>query len=121
MSSVILGASPSGLGVGVMVRRNGRKSGSSICLPLDINLGTTGSLSWNVRAVSLFELDLALKNHLVDTDWLEAFSQIDRTIFFDNTWTMSSNWFEVTSPPLPSAWSYGEISCKSFLLAGSFE
>jgi len=58
---------------------------------------------------------LALKHFsLADTDWLEAFSQIDRTIFFDETWTMSSQWLEVTCPSLPSAWSYGEVSCKSF-------
>jgi len=51
------------------------------------------------------------------TDWLEAFSLIDRTIFFDETWTMSSQWLEVTCPPLPSAWSYGEVSYK-FSLSG---
>jgi len=51
---------------------------------------------------------------LVDTDWLEAFSQIDRTVFFDETWTMSSQWLEVTCPPLPTAWSFGETSCEYF-------
>lgn len=44
------------------------------------------------------------------SDWLECFAQIDRTILFDSSWMMSSQWLQVTAPPLPAAWSYGDVS-----------
>ena len=49
LSSVILGVNLNGLGPGVMVRRNGRKSGSDFCLPSVTSSETMGNLSWNVR------------------------------------------------------------------------
>jgi len=49
-----------------------------------------------------------------DSDWLECFSQIDRTILFDQNWSMCSQWLHVTCPPLPAAWSYGDVSCMVF-------
>ncbi|KAF9529609.1 hypothetical protein CPB83DRAFT_259893 [Crepidotus variabilis] len=51
------------------------------------------------------------------SDWLECFSQIDRTVLFDETWSMSSQWLQVACPPLPAAWSYGEVSFR-FSLSG---
>lgn len=44
------------------------------------------------------------------SDWLECFAQIDRTILFDSTWVMSSQWLCVPTPPLPAAWSFGDVS-----------
>ncbi|KAF8159960.1 hypothetical protein B0H34DRAFT_424573 [Crassisporium funariophilum] len=44
------------------------------------------------------------------SDWLECFAQIDRTILFDSTWIMSSQWLHVPVRPLPTAWSYGDVS-----------
>ncbi|KAF8797356.1 cysteine proteinase [Phlegmacium glaucopus] len=44
------------------------------------------------------------------SDWLECFAQIDRTILFDSTWMMSSQWLHVPVPPLPVAWSYGDVT-----------
>ncbi|KAF8889520.1 hypothetical protein CPB84DRAFT_1849319 [Gymnopilus junonius] len=44
------------------------------------------------------------------SDWLECFAQIDRTILFDASWVMSSQWLQVTTQPLPAAWSYGDVS-----------
>lgn len=43
-------------------------------------------------------------------DWLECFAQIDRTVLFDSTWVMSSQWLRVPVQPLPAAWSYGDVS-----------
>jgi len=51
------------------------------------------------------------------SDWLESFAQIDRTILFDSTWMMSSQWLHVTVQPLPVAWSYGDVTF-TFSLAG---
>ncbi|KAF8194986.1 hypothetical protein BJ912DRAFT_847616 [Pholiota molesta] len=45
-------------------------------------------------------------------DWLDCFAQIDRTILFDSHWMMSSQWLQVTTQPLPAAWSYGDVSFK---------
>jgi hypothetical protein len=39
---------------------------------------------------------------------------IDRTLLFDETWVLSSQWLKVTSHSLPSAWTYGDVSCKLF-------
>ncbi|KAH9479886.1 Calpain [Psilocybe cubensis] len=44
------------------------------------------------------------------SDWLESFGQIDRTILFDSDWRMTSQWLQVTVPPLPAAWTYGDVS-----------
>jgi len=51
------------------------------------------------------------------SDWLESFAQIDRTILFDSTWMMSSQWLHVSVQPLPVAWSYGDVTF-TFSLAG---
>ncbi|KDR70872.1 hypothetical protein GALMADRAFT_75596 [Galerina marginata CBS 339.88] len=51
------------------------------------------------------------------SDWLDCFAQIDRTILFDSTWMMSSQWLKVVTPPLPAAWSYGDVSF-TFTLTG---
>ncbi|KAF9449391.1 cysteine proteinase [Macrolepiota fuliginosa MF-IS2] len=43
-------------------------------------------------------------------NWLDCFSHIDRTILFDSSWMMSSQWLRVPCRPLPTAWSYGDVS-----------
>ncbi|KAG6864733.1 hypothetical protein C0991_007475 [Blastosporella zonata] len=43
-------------------------------------------------------------------DFLENWEQIDRTRLFDSSWSMSSQWLKVTTRPLPSAWTYGDVS-----------
>ncbi|KAG5643124.1 hypothetical protein DXG03_001550 [Asterophora parasitica] len=42
-------------------------------------------------------------------DFLDVWDQIHRTILFDSTWIMSSQWLQVPVRPLPSAWSYGDV------------
>ncbi|GLB44576.1 putative peptidase C2 family protein [Lyophyllum shimeji] len=42
-------------------------------------------------------------------DFLEVWDQIHRTILFDSSWIMSSQWLQVPVRPLPSAWSYGDV------------
>ncbi|KAK0488665.1 hypothetical protein IW261DRAFT_1639013 [Armillaria novae-zelandiae] len=44
------------------------------------------------------------------TDFLECWERIDKTILFDAHWVMSSQWLHVTARPLPSAWTYGDVS-----------
>ncbi|KAF6759437.1 hypothetical protein DFP72DRAFT_885181 [Ephemerocybe angulata] len=51
------------------------------------------------------------------SDWLDCFSQIDRTLLFDSSWAMSSQWLRVPAPPLPAAWSFGDVSF-TFSLSG---
>ncbi|KAF8877904.1 cysteine proteinase [Infundibulicybe gibba] len=43
-------------------------------------------------------------------DFLENWEQIDRTLLFDESWIMSSQWLQVTSRPLPSVWAFGDVS-----------
>lgn len=53
------------------------------------------------------------------SDWLEAFERIDRTILFDSSWVLSSEWVRIRSEPLPSAWSYADVSFKFTLPSAS--
>ncbi|KAG6837412.1 hypothetical protein H0H93_010030 [Arthromyces matolae] len=43
-------------------------------------------------------------------DFLENWEQIDRTLLFDNSWTMSSQWLKVETDSMPSPWTYGDVS-----------
>ncbi|KAJ8077429.1 hypothetical protein PM082_001859 [Marasmius tenuissimus] len=43
-------------------------------------------------------------------DFLECWDSIDRTLLFDPSWVMSSQWVQVTTRPLLSAWSHGDVS-----------
>ncbi|KAJ7065517.1 cysteine proteinase [Mycena amicta] len=43
-------------------------------------------------------------------DFLASWSDIDRTILFDSSWVMSSQWLEVTTREFPAAWSFGDVS-----------
>jgi len=52
----------------------------------------------------------------LDDDFLDAWEQIHRTVIFDSSWVMSSHWLQAQVKPLPSAWSYGDISCRFCLL-----
>ncbi|TFK38216.1 hypothetical protein BDQ12DRAFT_684185 [Crucibulum laeve] len=51
------------------------------------------------------------------SDWLEIWENVGRTVLFDENWAMSSQWICVPARPLPSAWSYGDVSF-SFTLPG---
>ncbi|KAF4594311.1 hypothetical protein EYR40_009114 [Pleurotus pulmonarius] len=44
------------------------------------------------------------------SDFLECWDQIDRTLLFDSSWLMSAQWLRVEAEPLPSAWTYGDVS-----------
>jgi hypothetical protein len=49
----------------------------------------------------------------VDSDFLNVWQEIQRTIIFDDTWVMSSQWLLVSQPfPSMASWSYGDISCQ---------
>ncbi|KAF9449386.1 cysteine proteinase [Macrolepiota fuliginosa MF-IS2] len=43
-------------------------------------------------------------------DWLECFTDIDRTLLFDSSWRMSSKWLCTPCRRLPAAFSYGDVS-----------
>ncbi|KDQ53933.1 hypothetical protein JAAARDRAFT_38908 [Jaapia argillacea MUCL 33604] len=43
-------------------------------------------------------------------DFLSTWDTIARTVLFDSTWTMSSQWLNVTSRTFPCAWSFGDVS-----------
>ena len=49
---------------------------------------------------------------MTDDCFLENFEHVVRTRLFDSSWTMSSQWLEVTARPLPSAVAYGDVSCN---------
>jgi hypothetical protein len=102
-----------------MVQRSGRRSGCNSCLSWDTSLETMDSSSWNVRILIESFNDHPYRS-CADTDWLECFSHIDRTILFDETWSMSSQWLQVTCPPLPTAWAFGEVSCTSLIVSHQF-
>ncbi|KAJ6621556.1 hypothetical protein B0H10DRAFT_2017786 [Mycena sp. CBHHK59/15] len=53
-------------------------------------------------------------------DFLASWSDIDRTILFDSNWVMSSQWLDVTTRPLPSAWSFGDVSFSVSMAKPSF-
>ncbi|KAJ7327525.1 hypothetical protein DFH08DRAFT_884716 [Mycena albidolilacea] len=53
-------------------------------------------------------------------DFLASWSDIDRTILFDSSWVMSSQWLEVTTRVLPAAWSFGDVSFTISMAKPSF-
>ncbi|KAJ7125786.1 cysteine proteinase [Mycena crocata] len=53
-------------------------------------------------------------------DFLSSWSDIDRTILFDSNWVMSSQWLDVTTRPLPAAWSFGDVSFTISMAKPSF-
>ncbi|RDB16001.1 Calpain-9 [Hypsizygus marmoreus] len=52
-------------------------------------------------------------------DFLANWEQIDRTLLFDSSWAMSSQWLKVTPRSYPSAWSFGDVSFTISLPAAS--
>ncbi|KAJ7748697.1 hypothetical protein B0H16DRAFT_1319778 [Mycena metata] len=44
------------------------------------------------------------------SDFLDNFDQVEKTLLFDDTWVMSSQWLQVTARPPSAAWSYGDVS-----------
>jgi hypothetical protein len=49
----------------------------------------------------------------LDSDFLDNWDLVERTLLFDDTWVMSSQWLQVTARSPTAAWSYGDISCLS--------
>ncbi|KAJ4485410.1 hypothetical protein J3R30DRAFT_3696750 [Lentinula aciculospora] len=43
-------------------------------------------------------------------DFLESWQMLDRTLLFDSSWIMSFQWLHVTAKPLPTAWTFGDVS-----------
>ncbi|KAF7301917.1 Calpain catalytic domain-containing protein [Mycena indigotica] len=43
-------------------------------------------------------------------DFLDNWDLVERTLLFDDTWVMSSQWLQVTARPPSTAWSYGDVS-----------
>ncbi|KAG6911017.1 hypothetical protein DXG01_005432 [Tephrocybe rancida] len=43
-------------------------------------------------------------------DFLENWAQIDRTLLFDSSWIMSSQWLKVAARPQPAPWAFGDVS-----------
>ncbi|KAF7325000.1 Calpain catalytic domain-containing protein [Mycena kentingensis (nom. inval.)] len=52
-------------------------------------------------------------------DFLAVWSDMSRTLLFDSSWVMSTQWLEVPSRPALSAWSFGEVSFTISLPAAS--
>ena len=48
----------------------------------------------------------------IDKDFLRYFTDIDRVLLFDDSWTVASCWLEVPITPIPSPPAYGLLSCK---------
>ncbi|KAJ7036653.1 hypothetical protein C8F04DRAFT_1220961 [Mycena alexandri] len=44
------------------------------------------------------------------SDFLDNWDLVEKTLLFDDTWVMSSQWLQVTARPPSAAWSYGDIS-----------
>lgn len=61
---------------------------------------------------------LSLNNFvsLADSDFLNVWQEIQRTLIFDDAWVMSSQWLHISQPfPSMASWSYGDISCESLI------
>ncbi|KAJ7880175.1 hypothetical protein B0H13DRAFT_2345713 [Mycena leptocephala] len=69
-----------------------------------------GSKEWNAESLEL----LPLLDHVFGNDgeftltsWIAGSKSI--TLLFDSNWITSSQWLRVTTRPLPSAWTYGDV------------
>jgi hypothetical protein len=110
LSSVTHGVSRNGLVLGRTDRKSGHPSGSKSFRLWDTLSEMTGNSSWSVSLPTFLRIPIYMT--MVDKDFLSVWEQIDRTLLFDETWAMSSQWLQVTSRSYPSAWSYGDVSCK---------
>ncbi|KDQ54805.1 hypothetical protein JAAARDRAFT_37910 [Jaapia argillacea MUCL 33604] len=43
-------------------------------------------------------------------DFLSTWSSVSRTMIFDSSWMLSSQWLDVVSRPFPCAWTFGDVS-----------
>ncbi|KAF9009891.1 hypothetical protein BDQ17DRAFT_1406138 [Cyathus striatus] len=50
-------------------------------------------------------------------DFLDTWQDIGRTILFDASWIMSSQWLRVSMDPLPNPWRFGDVSFEFSLSA----
>ncbi|KAJ7113933.1 hypothetical protein C8R44DRAFT_676394 [Mycena epipterygia] len=84
-----------------------------------------GSKEWNADSLDI----LPLLGHVFGddgefvmeySDFLDCWDQIDRTLLFDSNWITSSQWLRVSSRPLPSAWTFGDVCFTITLPKPSF-
>ncbi|KAJ6580634.1 cysteine proteinase [Mycena capillaripes] len=84
-----------------------------------------GSKEWNAESLEI----LPLLGHVFGddgefvmeySDFLDCWDQIDRTLLFDSNWITSSQWLRVTTRPLPSAWTYGDVCFTITIPKASF-
>ncbi|KAJ7607934.1 hypothetical protein FB45DRAFT_806548 [Roridomyces roridus] len=52
-------------------------------------------------------------------DFLNNWDLVEKTLMFDDSWVMSSQWLQVTARQPTAAWSYGDISFTIFLPAAT--
>jgi Calpain family cysteine protease len=80
-----------------------------------------GSKEWTREATKEWRGGLGVLEHEFDNDgafimeyedFLKVWTIVERTQLFDPTWIQSSHWLNVTSRAAPSAWQYGDVSCK---------
>ncbi|KAJ6606943.1 hypothetical protein B0H10DRAFT_2073937, partial [Mycena sp. CBHHK59/15] len=84
-----------------------------------------GSKEWNAESLDI----LPMLGHVFGddgefvmeySDFLDCWDQIDRTLLFDSNWITSSQWLRVTTRPLPSAWTFGDVCFTITLPKPSF-
>ncbi|KAJ7693200.1 hypothetical protein B0H17DRAFT_1010276 [Mycena rosella] len=84
-----------------------------------------GSKEWSAESLEI----LPLLGHVFGddgefvmeySDFLDCWDQIDRTLLFDSNWITSSQWLRVTSRPLPSAWTFGDVCFTITIPKASF-
>ncbi|KAF8651468.1 hypothetical protein AX16_004767 [Volvariella volvacea WC 439] len=74
-----------------------------------------GSKEWTKEWLAILDdLDHVFGNDgefvMEYSDFLNCFQQIDRTLLFDASWVMASQWLHVPARPTPAAWSFGDVS-----------
>jgi hypothetical protein len=82
---------------------------------LEHEFGNDGQFIMECRFSRFFFL-ISYDSSPIDNDFLETWDQIHRTILFDSSWIMSSQWLQVPTRPLPSAWSFGDVCCASVFI-----
>ena len=51
---------------------------------------------------------------MADSDFLNTWQEVQRTLIFDETWRLSSQWLFLPEKPDVAPWNYGDFSCKKF-------
>lgn len=112
----IHGENRNGTDHGQMGRKSGQQNGYLRFKISNILLEMMASLSWSVSWISEPNYLFWMMTLDSDKDFLDNWHQIDRTLLFDSSWVMSSQWLQVTPRSPYSAWGYGDVSCKRYLI-----